>query len=429
MKNTKKVGIILLVLSLILIIMLILMITLLNKMKSTDYNNNTEFEKQILYEANKNIEKVSNRNKYYVVQDIVITYMKYINNLKKEDIKDKNTALYSILDKEYILEFNINENNIGEKFNLYTSNEKVYIDDIYELEKDISINIFFIYGTTINSNEAFKLIVKTDSKNNTFSVFPAEYIDRYGYSYSSNNDEIKIDDKEIEPNNYNIFEYKNINNDQMIVYYFEDLKNKVFEKDKLYQVLDEEYKNKKFANIQEYNNYLENIKSFIMQRNIVNYQINKFDNYTQYVCIDQMGKYYIFNETGVMDYTVILDTYTIELPQFTEQYNNSTDAEKVLLNIQKVFQAINDGDYEYVYNKLDNTFKQNNFPTLISFENYIKQNFYENNKVGYSNYKTSGDLHIYTLSITDNNNSNNSIEKDFIMQLKEETDFVMSFNV
>ena len=147
MKNTKKVGIILLVLSLILIIMLILMITLLNKMKSTDYNNDTEFEKQILYETNKNIEKVSNRNKYYVVQHIVNTYMKYINNLKKEEIKDKNTALYSILDKEYILEFNINENNIGEKFNIYTTNEKVYIDDIYELEKDVSINIFLLISS------------------------------------------------------------------------------------------------------------------------------------------------------------------------------------------------------------------------------------------------------------------------------------------
>ena len=45
-----------------------------------------------------------------------------------------------------------------------------------------------------------------------------------------------------------------------------------------------------------------------------------------------------------MDFDVILDVYTVEIPELTEQYNNSTDAEKVLMNIQKVFYAINDGD-------------------------------------------------------------------------------------
>ena len=36
---------------------------------------------------------------------------------------------------------------------------------------------------------------------------PQEYIDKYGYSYSSSSNEIKIDDQEIEPNNYNMFDH------------------------------------------------------------------------------------------------------------------------------------------------------------------------------------------------------------------------------
>ena len=160
------------------------------------------------------------------------------------------------------------------------------------------------------------------------------------------------------------------------------------------------------------------------------YQVNSYDDYTQYVCIDQNGKYYIFNETAIMNFELILDTYTVDIPQFTEQYNNSTDSEKVLLNIQKVFSAINDGDYNYVYNKLDSTFRQNNFPTLESFENYIIENFYENNSIGYSNYQTSGDLHIYVISITNADDGTSiTLEKNFIMQLFDGTDFVMSFNV
>lgn len=429
MKDNKKILLIICILIIILVIILVVMLNLLKEYNSSD-NTNTEFEQQILYETNKNISKVENRNEYYVVDNIVATYMRYINNLKKEDKEDSDIAMYSILDQEYISEFNITENDIKEKFNIYTTNEKVYIEDMYQIELSASSNIFIVYGNTINTNENFQIMVKTDSSNNAFSIFPKEYMDKYNYSYESDVNSIKISDENIEPNNYNQFEYVNINDEQMAIYYFEDLKNRIFEENKLYNVLNVDYINKKFENLEKYNIYLENLKQIIMQRNIVSYQINDQDGYTQYVLIDQNGKYYIFNETAVMDYNVILDTYTIDLPQFTEKYNESTDQEKVLLNIQKVFDAINDGDYRYVYNKLDSTFRQNNFPTETDFENYIKQNFYTSNNFEFSNYKSSGNLHIYDISIIDKNNvSSEKKTKNFIMQLKEGTDFVMSFNV
>ena len=429
MKDNKKILLIICILIIILVIILVVMLNLLKEYNSSD-NTNTEFEQQILYETNKNISKVENRNEYYVVDNIVATYMRYINNLKKEDKEDSDIAMYSILDQEYISEFNITENDIKEKFNIYTTNEKVYIEDMYQIELSASSNIFIVYGNTINTNENFQIMVKTDSSNNAFSIFSKEYMDKYNYSYESDVNSIKISDENIEPNNYNQFEYVNINDEQMAIYYFEDLKNRIFEENKLYNVLNVDYISKKFSSIEEFNIYLENLKQIIMQRNIVSYQINNQDGYTQYVLIDQNGKYYIFNETAVMDYTVILDTYTIDLPQFTEKYNESTDQEKVLLNIQKVFDAINDGDYRYVYNKLDSTFRQNNFPTETDFENYIKQNFYASNNFEFSNYKSSGNLHIYDISFTDKNNASSEKKtKNFIMQLKEGTDFVMSFNV
>ena len=429
MKDNKKILLIICILIIILVIILVVMLNLLKEYNSSD-NTNTEFEQQILYETNKNISKVENRNEYYVVDNIVATYMRYINNLKKEDKEDSDIAMYSILDQEYISEFNITENDIKEKFNIYTTNEKVYIEDMYQIELSASSNIFIVYGNTINTNENFQIMVKADSSNNAFSIFPKEYMDKYNYSYESDVNSIKISDENIEPNNYNQFEYVNINDEQMAIYYFEDLKNRIFEENKLYNVLNVDYISKKFSSIEEFNIYLENLKQIIMQRNIVSYQINNQDGYTQYVLIDQNGKYYIFNETAVMDYTVILDTYTIDLPQFTEKYNESTDQEKVLLNIQKVFDAINDGDYRYVYNKLDSTFRQNNFHTETDFENYIKQNFYASNNFEFSNYKSSGNLHIYDISFTDKNNASSEKKtKNFIMQLKEGTDFVMSFNV
>ena len=129
-----------------------------------------------------------------------------------------------------------------------------------------------------------------------------------------------------------------------------------------------------------------------------------------------------------MNFTVILDTYTIDLPEFTEKYTKASDEEKVLLNIQKCFTAINDKDYRYVYNKLDNTFKANNFKTLADFEKYINANFFEKNKKSASNARKQSEVYLYDIKIS-NIDGTSSITKTFVMQLKENTDFVMSFGV
>lgn len=130
-----------------------------------------------------------------------------------------------------------------------------------------------------------------------------------------------------------------------------------------------------------------------------------------------------------MDFKMILDTYTIDLPQFIEKYNQANDETKVALNLQKVFEAINDEDYNYVYNKLDDTFKQNNFPTLESFEEYVKNNFYSKNTITKANYTMENDMYVYGLNISNADNENEFITKEFIVKLEEETDFVMSFNI
>ena len=163
---------------------------------------------------------------------------------------------------------------------------------------------------------------------------------------------------------------------------------------------------------------------------LAQYQQTQEDGYTQYILVDQNGKYYIVNETAVMQYTTMLDTYTADLPQFIERYNSSNDAEKAGLNLQKVVDALNNNDYEYVYNKLDETFKTNNFKTLENFEQYIQNNLYTSANVEFSNYQNSGELHMFDATFTDKNNENsNAITKTFIVKLLDGTDFVMSFNV
>ena len=157
------------------------------------------------------------------------------------------------------------------------------------------------------------------------------------------------------------------------------------------------------------------------------YSYNDYNDYIQLICVDQNGHYYIFNEEYPMNYIVILDTYTIDLPEFVEQYNSSAEDKKVQFNIQKFFDAINDGDYSYAYSKLDQTYKNNNFPTQTDFENYMKTNFYAQNKLGYTSYEKNGDLYIYKMVITNGENSSQTIEKQFVVKLLDGTNFVMSF--
>ena len=193
--------------------------------------------------------------------------------------------------------------------------------------------------------------------------------------------------------------------------------------------LDEEYRSKRFGGLEGFTEYVNKHREDIAKTQISKYQAIEYDGYMQYICLKIDGYYWIINETAPQNYTMILDTYTVELPSLVERYNSVSEIRKVQLNFNKVFEAINMGDYNYVYNKLDETFKQNNFPTVTEFEEYVHDNLYTKINVEYGKYQTSGDLYILELNLKNAENTEQQTTKTFIMQLKEGTDFVMSFTV
>lgn len=395
------------------------------------------------------LKTVKDKNEYFTVKTCVSKYFEYLNKedennnyiideaqeqylAEQENIRKE--AIYSMLDEEYIKYKGIDQNNIFEKIERRNSSF-IQIDYILASERNENVTVYFIFGELedkkTKETTELKMMIKMDRKNKSFKVILQDYIEEY-YKNIREGEEIDIANiNDIEKNNYNIYDYEMIDDAEYVLELSKELqRNLMYNPEKTYDYLNDDYKKQKFGTKEEFIEYVKNnYKKFVMME-IKNYQINNYDDYIQYVCIDQNGDYYIFNETGVMKYTVILDTYTIDLPQFIEEYNNSDDSNKVLMNLQKIVDALNDGDYIYIYNKLDNTFKQNNFPTQADFEKYAKENFYTNNEVSYSNYRTSGNLHIYDLSFKDKNNAGaQAVTKNFIMQLGEGTDFVMSFNV
>ena len=131
-----------------------------------------------------------------------------------------------------------------------------------------------------------------------------------------------------------------------------------------------------------------------------------------------------------MDFKVKLDNYTIDSTEFVNKYKTRNNETKVKMNLEKVVQALNRKDYEYVYSKLDNSFKQNNFSTIEEFENYIKNNFYNINKAKYEDFEDKTDIYVYKVTLSDATEENTDVvEKSFIMKLEDERNYSISFNI
>lgn len=426
----KYIKLMMIVIVIIIVVIIGLIGILMSKNNENTMNQNEEFyedEIEIEYEPNEQISLVNNKNTYYAVKDILTRYLQYNSDIKNS--KDKEISIKAIsdmLDINYKNESNITDKKIETLSKNYDTANGIYIEKMYELEKSSRINIYYIYGKCNKID--YKIIIKTDSYNNSFSIFPEEYIVENEYNESNIDSNIKIDGKDIEIKENNTFKYKNISNKDMAINYFNDyiqiINNNI---EKAYEMLDEEYKLKRFATIKEYTDY---IKTIVVGKETAVVNVSKENENIVYECKNMNNKY-IFIEESFMNYKVRLDDYTIDSKAFNEKYNEVNNRDKGILNIDKFFKMINMKDYTSAYNVLDESFKSNNFKTQSDFENYIKNKVFNYNKVSYKEYNNQiTGIHTYKVILTDATEaSNKQVEFNIVMQLKEGTDFVMSFSI
>jgi hypothetical protein len=121
--------------------------------------------------------------------------------------------------------------------------------------------------------------------------------------------------------------------------------------------------------------------------------------------MDQYQKLYIFDETNPMEFTLKLDTYTVPTEKFTTTYKSSNEQDKVMMNIDKWVQMLNNRDYTSAYNVLDETYRNNTFGNEVRFESIMKE--------------------ILPLHYEIEETTSISV----FMQLNEDLDFVMSFSI
>lgn len=351
---------------------------------------------------------------------------KYTNIISENEIKQ---IIYNLLSENYISKNNITIDNLYS--HIKTLDEQVLFVplDISLIKDSDNIKSFIIYGITetltdLSMNGKIFAIVNISFEDKIFSVEPI-----YGDYNSISEINLKEYENTITKNDNNFITQTTSNYEDIVKEYMNLYKRlAIGYSEKMYDLLDEEYRAKRFGSLEEFKNYIEKNKRKIIGLRVEQYNVTYNDEYTQYICIDQYENYYIFREKAVLDYSVILDTYTIDLPEFIEKYESATAQEKVALNLEKVIEAINEQDYKYVYNKLNETFKKNNFSTLEKFETYMKENFYEENEASYLSFNKISETYTYSVKIKDAE-SKKYKTKNFVMKLGEGTEFEMSFGI
>ena len=431
----KKTLILLMIIVVIIIISIVVALLLLttsnneevasNNTVSEENNNETEAEPQI------------NETKYYNITNVVRTYLgaldksKYILSDGTNYSEDESTkeSIYNLLSTEYIESNNITVENVYDY--VKDVNENItFVPLDMRISQGQNVDKFLVYGNIVYMDsqdlEKVYVIVNIDNTNNTFSIEPINNEE------ISNINDFKFEStlNTIEKNYSNTYLNNNMSDEDISKEKFNNFKLLILRKSEdLFNLLNEEYRNKKFGDYNGFSQYIDSNYDRLRTINLSMYQVTEEDGYKQYVLLDQDDRYYIFKETSENKEEIFLDTYTVDLPEFLDRYNGADDEYKVGYNVEKFISAINDGDYKYAYNLLDETFRRNNYPSQGDFENFVKTNFFENNEIQHNNVEKKGNQFVYGITIINKDNEAERKNITVIMELGEETDFVMSFSI
>lgn len=436
MEEKMKKIIIAILISIIIIILIILAIL------KVRINNNVRDQVSIGDEGEKidfnNTDKINVTEKidYYTVSNCINNYLNSINkNSSTYYIQDEYDSLlqkeyvYNLLSDSYIKTENINKQNILEKINLVSKSENFIPLKMNVLEKE-NIKKYVAYGIIVDLDNNYiqdlYIIVNLDFKNKTYAIQPINNEYKDISEIEINNENISI-----EKNSYNTYISQNITNEYITSQYFNLFKRIALSKcEILYNMMPNDYKEKRFANINNFEDYISENRNNLLDTKINQYLVNTYNDYIEYVAKDQYENIYVFKEYSDGTLYITLDTYTINSDKFNTEYNEANDEKKVQMNVDKFVQMINRQDYKTSYSYLDENFKNNYFTTENKFKEYTKDKFFLYNSIEFKNIQKKGNnLYVCNLQLTDITNDNNKKEIIIIMKLNEGTDFKMSLNM
>ena len=475
----KKIGISIIIFIVIIILLLLLLKNSENikfTTKNTSRANNTEIQQNdgtnnkieptpatdlpnMQYISNNNIKEISLDTQYFNIKNIIDKYFyecdnlivkdsdvllpriglnetelkKYIEDYKKDHQDLAKDVIYNMLAKEYIDEFKITKENIADKIGI-DYGYKTIISSIKVSEQSDRINLYFISGMTINipnkTKSDFKLLISTDATNRTYQIYPEEYLKKHNMYNLKDGDTLKMDIGEIKEEKNNTYEIKEFSDVDICQQYYDSLVNMIlYVPDEAYKLLDTDYLKKRFNNKEEYNKYINDNREIVYLSKLSKYKVIEENNQIIYICIDNFNNNYIFKrKAGILDYTLMLDDYTIMSSADIAEYSTLSEEEIAGRNIRKFIKMINTKNYNAIYSILNETFKNNNFKSVNDLENYIKNNFYEVNGIELIDIKELDNLFAYEYKIFNKRNTQESKTISIITNKTKDTNFTISFS-
>lgn len=324
MKN-KNMKIIKVLIVLMIFIALIIgaLITVLNRQKvSTNTAKDNENSTNEIIDENEYFTIKMMLNQYYLavnnlnanIEDLDIEDLSKINITDIETEQNKKIAieyytnigkesLLKILDKNCIEALSLNADNLVQNFEQY-KNSGYTIDKVSTSKKNEKFDIYYVEGL-LDYKKDFKIIIRVDLENHTFSIYTEDYINKKSYN-ATKMDEFAINENmNIEQNEENGYTKMIVNDEILSQYYLSDYgKLVIYYPEIAYERLEEEYKKNSFATFDRYKSAIENSNKDYTDLQLVKYEVSKENNYKIYTCTDQYGDTYAFKAVNVMNYTI-----------------------------------------------------------------------------------------------------------------------------
>ena len=143
-------------------------------------------------------------------------------------------------------------------------------------------------------------------------ILSAYFLCNYIFLKNDNDNDKKEDTNIYEANQYKPIK---ITDEDMANKYLNDFKNTVLSnKDEAYKLLNKDYRETKFQNIEEFYTYINNLQSMsFYSLKVDKYEIKTINNKKIFYILGSDGNMYYIKENHIMDYEVYLDNYIAKL--------------------------------------------------------------------------------------------------------------------
>ena len=317
MKKLKIAILILIIIIFCILGVMLIMYMLKNTERNISDNNSNSIQIEgvaptLITDTSYNLLKTNNT--FFSIEKNIKTYLRYVS-------QQNNKSIYSILDQEYINKKGIDESNVLNNINIIPKFEDFWLEKVYS--KVIESNVetqYYIKGTILTKDYESKqyvfFILSLDLENNTYSITPCQEYNLETTSFETIMEnliqrdnrgivvasETKGKGTHIEKNEYNTFSFINLDDEMIIKMYMERYKtNAIYYIEDAYGYLDKDCRNKKFANISEYEKYIKETKERLEP---IQYRIESYNDYEEYTVMNKHEEKIIFIVTSPMQFTI-----------------------------------------------------------------------------------------------------------------------------